>query len=133
MIPSGRSGGKVSNKTFMEYTTFGGGDPSTAGKSGGPYRNNAIFNQWEDTVLDIQREKKYQPIFNIGTKLKVGDDLIEKAGANLRKFMTDMLDGDELVVEHWYLEGCWIVNSEFGSLDYDVLSKENGKPFLQKY
>jgi len=96
VIPSGRSGGKVSNKTFMEYTSFGSGDPSTAGKSGGPYRNNAIFNQWEDTVLDIQRDKKYQPIFNIGTKLKVGNDLIEKAGANLRKFMTDMLDGDEL-------------------------------------
>jgi len=96
VIPSGRSGGKVSNKTFMEYTSFGSGDPSSAGKSGGPYRNNAIFNQWEDTVLDIQRDKKYQPIFNIGTKLKVGNDLIEKAGANLRKFMTDMLDGDEL-------------------------------------
>jgi len=96
VIPSGRSGGRVSNSVFMEYTSFGGGDPSTAGKSGGPYRNNAIFNQWEDTVLDIQRDKKYQPIFNIGTKLKVGNDLIDKAGANLRKFMTDMLDGDEL-------------------------------------
>jgi hypothetical protein len=96
VIPSGRSGGRVSNSVFMEYTTFGSGDPSTAGKSGGPYRNNAIFNQWEDTVLDIQRDKKYQPIFNIGTKLKVGNDLIDKAGANLRKFMTDMLDGDEL-------------------------------------
>lgn len=96
VIPSGRSGGKVSNKTFMEYTSFGGGSPASAGSSGGPYRNNAIFNQWEDTVLDIQRDKKYQPIFNIGTKLKVGNDLIEKAGANLRKFMTDMLDGDEL-------------------------------------
>jgi len=96
VIPSGRSGGRVSNGVFMEYTCFGSGDPSNAGKSGGPYRNNAIFNQWEDTVLDIQRDKKYQPIFNIGTKLKVGDDLIEKAGANLRKFMTDMLDGDEL-------------------------------------
>jgi len=95
VIPSGRSDGRVSNGVFMEYTCFGQGDPSSAGKSGGPYRNNAIFNQWEDTVLDIQRDKKYQPIFNIGTKLRVGDDLIEKAGANLRKFMTDMLDGDE--------------------------------------
>jgi hypothetical protein len=96
VISSGRSGGRVSNGVFMEYTCFGSGDPSNAGKSGGPYRNNAIFNQWENTVLDIQRDKKYQPIFNIGTKLKVGNDLIDKAGANLRKFMTDMLDGDEL-------------------------------------
>ena len=35
VIPSGRSGGRVSNKTFMEYTCFGGGDPSNAGKGGG--------------------------------------------------------------------------------------------------
>jgi len=96
VIPSGRSGGKVSNKTFMEYTSFGGGTPANAGSGGGPYRNNAIFNQWENTVLDIMKEKKYQPIFNVGTKIKVGDELIEKAGSNLRKFMSDMLDGDEL-------------------------------------
>lgn len=96
VIPSGRTGGKVSNKTFMEYTSFGGGDPSNAGRSGGPYRNNAIFDQWENAVLDIMRDKKYQPIFNVGTKIKVGDELIEKAGSNLRKFMSDMLDGDEL-------------------------------------
>lgn len=96
VIPSGRTGGKVSNKTFMEYTSFGGGDPSNAGRSGGPYRNNAIFDQWESTVLDIMKEKKYQPIFNVGTKIKVGDELIDKAGSNLRKFMSDMLDGEEL-------------------------------------
>jgi hypothetical protein len=96
VIPSGRSGGRVSNKTFMEYTCFGGGDPSNAGKGGGPYRNNAIFNQWESTVLDIMKERKYQPIFNMETKLKNGANMIEKAGANLRKFMSDMLDGDEL-------------------------------------
>ena len=96
VIPSGRSGGKVSNKTFMEYHSFGGGTPDTAGASGGPYRNIAIFNQWEDCVLDIKKDKKYQPIFNVGTRIKVGNEYIDKAGSNLRKFMTDMLDGDEL-------------------------------------
>jgi len=96
VIPTGRSGGKVSNKTFLEYHSFGGGTPETAGASGGPYRNNAIFNQWENCVLDVKKDKKYQAIFNVGTKLKVGDEYIEKAGMNLRKFMTDMLDGDEL-------------------------------------
>lgn len=96
VIPSGRTGGKVSNKTFMEYHSFGGGTPETAGASGGPYRNIAIFNQWEDCVLDIKKDKKYQPIFNVGTRIKVGNEYIDKAGSNLRKFMTDMLDGDEL-------------------------------------
>jgi hypothetical protein len=91
VIPSGREGGKVSNKTFMEYTCFGEGTPSSAGVSGGPYRNNNLFDKWEDAVLNIMREKKYQPIFNTETKIKVGNEYIDKAGANLRKFMSDML------------------------------------------
>lgn len=96
VIPSGRTGGKVSNQTFREYTSFGGGSPESAGSSGGPYRNNAIFDQWEKTVLDIKGERKYQPIFNKGTKLRMGEEMIENAGANLAKFMRDMLDGDDL-------------------------------------
>lgn len=95
VIPTGRSGGKVSNKTFMEYTSFGGGSPDTAGASGGPYRNNKLFDQWYDAVMDIKKEKKYQPIFNVGTRMKVGDEYIDRAGSNLRKFMSDMLEGDE--------------------------------------
>jgi hypothetical protein len=97
VIPSGRSGGRVSNKTFMEYTCFGSGDPSNAGSGGGPYRNNAIFNQWENAVQDIIRDTKYQKVFRDETTLKTSEgNIIEKAGSNLRKFMTDMLDGDEL-------------------------------------
>lgn len=96
VIPSGRSGGKVSNKTFMEYHCFGGGSPANAGEGGGPYRNIAIFNQWEDCVLDVMKDRRYQKIFNSNTRLKVGSEYIEKAGANLRKFMSDMLDGDEI-------------------------------------
>jgi len=96
VIPTGRSGGKVSNKTFMEYHCFGTGTPANAGEQGGPYRNIAIFNQWEDCVNDVLKDKRYQKIFNVGTRLKVGDQYIEKAGMNLRKFMTDLLDGEEL-------------------------------------
>jgi hypothetical protein len=95
VIPSGRTGGKVSNKTFMEYTSFGSGTPANAGESGGPYRNNKLFDQWYDAVMDILKEKKYQPIFNVGTRMKVGDEYIDRAGSNLGKFMRDMLEGDE--------------------------------------
>lgn len=95
VIPSGRKAGKVSNMTFREYTSFGGGTPENAGASGGPYRNNKVFDNWYDTVMDILKNRRYQPIFNVGTRLKVGDDYIEKAGAYLAKFMRDMLDGDE--------------------------------------
>lgn len=96
VIPSGRSGGKVSNSVFMEYTCFGSGTPDSAGSSGGPYRNNAIFDQWESAVQDILKDRKYQPIFNVETQLNMGGKMIDKAGANLAKFMRDMLDGEEL-------------------------------------
>ena len=96
VIPSGRSGGQVSNKTFLEYHCFGSGSPANAGEGGGPYRNIVVFNQWEDCVHDVMKDKRYQKIFNMGTRLKVGSEYIEKAGANLRKFMSDMLDGEEL-------------------------------------
>jgi hypothetical protein len=96
VIPTGRAGGRVSNKTFREYTTFGDGTPDSAGFRGGPYRNNKLFDIWERGVLSILADKDYQRIFNEDTKIKVGDQLIPKAGANLRKFITDMIDGDKL-------------------------------------
>jgi hypothetical protein len=95
-IPSNRTDGAVSNAIFSEYTCFGNGDMTNAGKSGGPYRNNAIFIEWEEGVRKVIGNKQYQKIFNVGTKLRVGDEMIDKAGSNLLKFMNNMLDGDEL-------------------------------------
>jgi hypothetical protein len=95
VIRSGRSDGQVTNRIFMEYTCFGNGSPKNAGEGGGPYRNNRLFDTWESNVLDILKDKQYQKIFNVKTRLKVGDEYIDKAGSNLRKFMTDMLNGDE--------------------------------------
>ena len=76
--------------TGAEYTSFGGSDNK------GPYRNNKIFDAWESAVLDIMKDRKYQFIFDKKTKLRVGDELRPNGGANLRKFMTDMLDGESL-------------------------------------
>lgn len=75
--------------TDSEYTSFGDGEK-------GPYRNNKIFDTWENAVLDIMKDRKYQFIFDKKTKLRVGDELRPNGGANLRKFMTDMMDGDNL-------------------------------------
>jgi hypothetical protein len=97
VIPTGRTGGKVSNKTFLEYTSFGNGSPESAGASGGPYRNNAIFNQWENAVQNIKKDTKYQKIFREETVIKTSEgNIIKNAGKNLLKFMNDMLDGDTL-------------------------------------
>jgi hypothetical protein len=98
VIPNvGTTDGRVSASTFAQYTPFGGGNKMNAGLSGGPYRNNAIFDQWENAVLDIIKGTKYQKIFRKEVVIKTKDgNEIPNAGANLRKFMTDMLDGDTL-------------------------------------
>lgn len=106
VIPTDRTNGRVSNKTFREYTSFGGGVPQTAGASGGPYRNNAIFNAFEDCVLDIQKNAKYKKIFSGTTTFENIDEngdikdinvkKMEGAGKKLERFMIDMLDGDQL-------------------------------------
>lgn len=82
--------GGIGVSTGAEYTSFGGGGNK------GPFRNNKIFDTWESAVLDIMKNRKYQFIFDKKTKLRVGNELRPNGGANLRKFMTDMLDGDAL-------------------------------------
>ena len=75
--------------TRLEYDDMGGGDR-------GPWRNNELFDQWENAVYDIIGERKYQVIFDKSTVLRVGDEIREGKGPMLRQFMTDMLDGDKL-------------------------------------
>ena len=73
--------------TAAEYTSFG---------DKGPYRNNKIFDAWESAVLDIMKNRKYQFIFDKKTMLKVGNEMRPNGGAALRKFMTDILNGEKL-------------------------------------
>jgi hypothetical protein len=72
MIPSGRTGNRVSNSVFREYEYVGesgtGGTPETPGQ--GPYRNIKLFEKWYDAVMDIIRQPKYQAIFNEKTSFR---------------------------------------------------------------
>ncbi len=104
---SKRTGGKVSASVYKDYTSFGG---KTSGGElngwAGPFRNNKIFNLWENAVMAIIGNRKYEFIFNNKTKLRLPKvpnpskkedyEFREGAGAKLRTFMMDMLDGDEL-------------------------------------
>jgi hypothetical protein len=94
VIPGGRSEGKVDRATYAEYDAFGG--DSMSATADGPYRNKKMFNIWENAVLDVMSERKYQPIFDAETKIRVGNKEYPKVGVALRQFMTDMLDGEEL-------------------------------------
>lgn len=104
VIPSGRSDGRVSNKTFREYQYVGsggggGGRPAHAGTvepGMGPYRNVALFSKWENTILDILSSSKYRVIFDKSTTIKVGDSEPKDGfGPKLKNFMNDMLYGDK--------------------------------------
>jgi hypothetical protein len=65
VIPSGRPGGRVSQKTFREYMQLG--TPSYKGKpedpgAGGPYAVKSIFKQWRNGVLKILQDQKYREL-----------------------------------------------------------------------
>jgi hypothetical protein len=98
-IPGGRSGGKISRGVANEYTPVGGGgfgSGENLSGTNGPYRNNKIFNMWENAVLDIMRDRKYQKIFTKRSKLRIGKEIVEEAGEKFRRFINDLLDGSKL-------------------------------------
>lgn len=95
----------VDTNTLSEYTSFGGSGES--GRSG-PYRNNKLFNIWEDGVYSVLGDRKYQAIFTKNANLKLPKvtnpsffrdedwEIKSNAGQNLRTFMSKMLDGDNI-------------------------------------
>lgn len=95
VIPGGRTKGAIDRSTFSEYDSFG----SSSGEMNaynGPFRHKKTYNMWESAVLDIMRDRQFQPIFNAGTKLRVGNVMKPGAGTALRQFMTDIMDGSTL-------------------------------------
>jgi len=66
VIPSGRTGGKVSNKTFRQYEKLGTGTTSQndANSPGyGPWAVKKIRNAWVDGVTKIIEDQEYRKIF----------------------------------------------------------------------
>ena len=86
-VTGGTSG--PSAGTLMEYTPLGS-------DGGAPYRHNTTFNIWEDAVFDILGNRDYQVIFDKKTILRVGDEDRTEKGPMLRRFITDMLEGEKL-------------------------------------
>lgn len=116
-IPSGRSRGKVSQMTLREYDFIGSGNPPANGAEPGygPWRNNKIFEKWEEAVTAIIANPDYQVIFDKDTVIQtVGKDggkpdarinvsesvmILERkegGGKTLLKFINEMMDGDKL-------------------------------------
>jgi hypothetical protein len=67
-------------------------------------------------VIQAQLEKQQRLIGATGPWLN------SEATASSYKFGTkiELLDGNEVVVETWKLEGCWIMQADYGDLDYSA-------------
>lgn len=98
VIPSGRTGGKVSVSVFNEYEYIGsgsGGSPDNPG--GGPYRNKTLWDQWNEAVNKILANTKYRPIFSEKAEFlftsegKESGDPIKKGGKILLRFIQRLL------------------------------------------
>jgi hypothetical protein len=103
VIPSGRTGGKVSNSVFREYEDLGdrGGTPDQPGS--GPYRNIELYEAWFEAVQDILSDTKYRPIFSEDVvfqfkNIETGEDgdSIPKAGKILLKFVNELLSDTKM-------------------------------------
>jgi hypothetical protein len=64
VIPSGRSGGKVSNKTFLEYEKLGGvsGSSDADNPGYGPWAVRKLRNYWNDGILEVIEDQKYRKV-----------------------------------------------------------------------
>lgn len=89
VIPSGRSGGKVSNKTFLEYEKLGGGS-SGAGDANspgyGPWAVRKLRNAWVDGVMQVLEDQKYRKVLaNIRFIVPGSEDNFNKTTENIIK------------------------------------------------
>ena len=102
MIPSGRSGGKVSISVFNEYEYMGSGTGGSAGEpGGGPYRNIKLFDKWQAGVDSILADSKYRPLFSENTVFQFegtegSGDKIKKGGKMLLRFINKLLDDNDM-------------------------------------
>jgi len=67
VIPSGRSNGRVSNKTYREYVKLGGTDSTSrvndeTGPGYGPWAVKKIYDKFRDGILKIIEDQKYREI-----------------------------------------------------------------------
>jgi len=84
-IPSGRTGGKVSNKTMREYTPLGKNGGGTPDEPKGPFAVKSILSKWTDGVMQILEDQKYRKILaNIKFVVAGAEDTFNKESVVLK-------------------------------------------------
>lgn len=88
MIPSGRTGGKVSIKTYNEYVKLGGGSDSVSASSEGnsvspgvgPFAVRKIYDKFRDGIMEVLEDQKYRKILsNVEFIVPGSEDTFNKA------------------------------------------------------
>jgi len=143
VIPSGRTGGRVSNSVFREYEDLGSGSGTPDVPGSGPYRNIELYDSWFESVQDILSDTKYRPIFSENVVFRfVNDetgqegDSIKKGGKILLKFINELLSDSKMyksgavnkfIVEYFQLDPSKIegVGTNYAGFEND--SKSNNK------
>ena len=96
VIPSGRPNGRISQKTFREYTYIGKAtsDPAwsqDAAPSGGPWAANLPYEKFQNGIMKILEDTKYRKVLaNVKFKNR-GPNQEEGSGLTLFNFINDML------------------------------------------
>lgn len=150
IIPSGRSGGKVSTSVFMEYENMGDGSGTPDSPGSGPYRNIELYEKWNEAVMNILSNTKYRTtIFSDNakfawnykertevakiskdnlTKLKSGEGIeaSKPLGKILLRFVNRLLSDSEM-----YKKGGALPKflDEYFSLDEETIQKLGGISF----
>ena len=84
-IPSGRTGGKVSNKTMREYTPLNKSGGGTPDDPKGPFAVKSILSKWTDGVMQILEDQKYRKILaNIKFVVAGAEDTFNKESVVLK-------------------------------------------------
>jgi len=90
VIPSGRTGGKVSNKTFLEYEKLGGASSGAndADNPGyGPWAVKKLRNAWTDGVLQVLEDQKYRKVLaNLRFIVPGSEDKFNKSESLIKKY-----------------------------------------------
>lgn len=105
-IPSGRPEGRISQKTFREYSYIGKGDknPEWSGDRSpgyGPWASKIGLDKWDRGIMDILSDGKYRRILanvNFKSQSEEKTDTEMKtpgSGKTLFKFINDMLANGE--------------------------------------
>lgn len=117
VIPSGRPEGRISQKTFREYTYIGDANsvPEWGGESTpgyGPWAAIRVFQRWEDGIMGILEDPKYRKILANARFLPKGvepkgsgetstgrgesgaTEKAIRAGRSLLDFMNDLIAGE---------------------------------------